>query len=81
MKACPFCLGEIAAEARKCKHCGEWVSSDSTFARFAAQEPYNSVVSRQMMFSVFKVGGLAVGSAVFTALVIVFCKYTCFCGI
>ena len=74
-------MGEIPVDARKCKHCGEWVSSDSAFARFATDEPYNSVVSRQMMFSVFKIGGAAIGGAVFTALVIVFCKYTCLCGI
>lgn len=22
---CPFCNGEISPEAKKCKHCGEWV--------------------------------------------------------
>lgn len=25
MRSCPFCFGEIHTEARKCKHCGEWV--------------------------------------------------------
>lgn len=23
--ACPFCKGEIAVDAAKCRHCGEWV--------------------------------------------------------
>ena len=27
MKKCPYCLAEIDPAARKCKHCGEWVSS------------------------------------------------------
>lgn len=25
---CPFCAEEIRAEARKCKHCGEWLKED-----------------------------------------------------
>jgi len=24
---CPFCAEEILAEAKKCKHCGEWLKS------------------------------------------------------
>lgn len=50
MKSCPYCFGEIADDARKCKHCGEWVVkpeitadkgpgepvSTGTFARFFA---------------------------------------------
>lgn len=27
MKICPFCSEQIQDEARKCKHCGEWLSS------------------------------------------------------
>ena len=26
-KQCPFCNAEIDANAKKCKYCGEWVSS------------------------------------------------------
>lgn len=26
-QTCPFCLSAIPAEARKCKHCGEWVTT------------------------------------------------------
>jgi TM2 domain-containing membrane protein YozV len=26
--ACPFCESEISATAKKCRHCGEWVSRD-----------------------------------------------------
>jgi hypothetical protein len=25
---CPYCLGEIQAQAKKCRHCGEWISKD-----------------------------------------------------
>ncbi len=24
--SCPFCLGELESEARKCRHCGEWIA-------------------------------------------------------
>ncbi len=34
LQKCPYCLSEIPAEAKKCRHCGEWVNnripSDST---------------------------------------------------
>lgn len=25
---CPFCIGEIPSHAKKCKHCGEWLTND-----------------------------------------------------
>ena len=28
MKECPFCTGSIPESAAKCKHCGEWVTTD-----------------------------------------------------
>lgn len=27
---CPFCKGEIDADARKCRHCGEWIKDATT---------------------------------------------------
>jgi hypothetical protein len=29
MKKCPICVEEIEGEAKKCIHCGEWISEDS----------------------------------------------------
>src|ERR1035438_7266216 len=26
---CPYCLAEIPAEAKKCRHCGEWIENNS----------------------------------------------------
>ena len=30
MKSCPYCLAEIASEAKKCKFCGEWVEPNNS---------------------------------------------------
>jgi hypothetical protein len=30
MKRCPFCDEDIQDQARKCKHCGEWLLKDKT---------------------------------------------------
>ena len=27
-KKCPFCSGEIEADAKKCRHCGEWLGKN-----------------------------------------------------
>lgn len=28
MSACPFCESEVTPTAKKCRHCGEWISRD-----------------------------------------------------
>ena len=28
IKKCPFCSGEIGTDAKKCKHCGEWLGKN-----------------------------------------------------
>ena len=30
MKNCPYCNGEIDDEAKKCKHCGEWINKNNS---------------------------------------------------
>lgn len=40
-KKCPWCAEEILAEAKKCKHCGEFLASDSR--EVGAQTPARSV--------------------------------------
>ena len=35
--ACRFCKGEIEADARKCRHCGEWVKGRAPATRVRPQ--------------------------------------------
>lgn len=37
-KRCPYCSEEILADAKKCKHCGEWLDDSS---RFRQNQSYN----------------------------------------
>ena len=30
MPLCPYCEGEVSETARKCKHCGEWLSQPAS---------------------------------------------------
>jgi uncharacterized membrane protein YvbJ len=39
MKACPFCTAEVPDEARKCKHCGEWIEQPGALANDEASLP------------------------------------------
>jgi hypothetical protein len=80
MKTCPLCLGEISAEAGKCRHCGEWVQSDVFAFQLNSEEPFNVVMYRQMMLSVFKFTGTLVGVTVLATIVVLVCTYTCWCG-
>ncbi len=43
MAECPYCFGDIDDRAKKCKHCGEWVSQGQGTARAArpANDPSN----------------------------------------
>ncbi|MBW7942716.1 MAG: hypothetical protein H3C64_10075 [Candidatus Kuenenia stuttgartiensis] len=43
---CPFCAEEIQADARKCKHCGEWLnisSNNNLFSPSMSSEHARSV--------------------------------------
>ena len=33
LATCPFCKGEIDADALKCRHCGEWVKGRAPVTR------------------------------------------------
>lgn len=36
MKKCPYCHGEVDEAAKKCRHCGEWLTSQKTDSEFVA---------------------------------------------
>ena len=36
MKECQFCTGEVPANARKCKHCGEWLTAPAAMEAVSA---------------------------------------------
>lgn len=46
-KRCPYCGEEILAIAKKCKHCGEWLSEDKTQENdsFASSESEDTVIA------------------------------------
>ena len=42
---CPFCDEEILADAKKCKHCGEWLSEEDRIAHEeSAEEPKGYII-------------------------------------
>jgi uncharacterized membrane protein YvbJ len=60
---CPYCAEEIEGEAKKCKHCGEWMSKKLEQQLGAApREPFGlpkSVAMVVVIFSLLIVGSIA----------------------
>ena len=56
-KRCPFCAEDIAFEAVKCKHCGEWLDSPSavrTFRKYSYAQPvWHYVLLSLFTFSLY----------------------------
>ena len=42
-RKCPYCLSEILVEARKCRHCGEWVNIATVTAPTTTVEQQKSI--------------------------------------
>lgn len=38
MKLCPYCNGEIIANAQKCKHCGKWLNEQMQICPYCMKE-------------------------------------------
>lgn len=57
MKKCPFCSEEIQDEARKCKHCGEFLQGNSVGA--VSRTPQKSTRSSYALLGAL--GGFFVG--------------------
>ena len=61
---CQFCKGEIAADALKCRHCGEWVKEKRpAVAASTTTRKRGSPVMRVLGALVFFAGGLLAASA------------------
>lgn len=50
---CPYCFGEIQTQAKKCRHCGEWISTDGLKATNTIIKEQKKPESQNLEFPIF----------------------------
>jgi hypothetical protein len=69
MASCPFCLGDVPEGARKCQHCGEWLTArprPQGLAGFFKSDDLDDTLNAGLQTYVkFRIVMSAIGFAVF----------------
>ncbi len=60
-RRCPYCAEEIHLEAKKCKHCGEWLATHSAVVPATPAASGTTTVAAQQRTSLGVLAGIIVG--------------------